>query len=132
MSGAVSAIYHLLANNSSLIAVVPAARIMAGPLPQGTAAPAIAITHISSMPRNQVTTTSELFFDARIQVTVLAKSYAVQRQALKLVRAAVSRKPGTVNSVKVDAILPDVEGPDFDNTAGLFMGSQDFVVTYSE
>lgn len=132
MSGGVKAIYHLLANNAGLTAVVPAARIMAGPLPQGTAAPALAITHVSAMPRNQVTTTSELFFDARIQVTVLAKTYASQRQVLRLVRAAISRKPGTVNSVKVDAILPDVEGPDFANDAGLYLGSQDFVVTYSE
>lgn len=132
MSGGVKAIRSLLANNASLTAVVPAARIMAGPLPQGTDSPALAITHVSAMPRLMVAAGSSQFFTARVQVTVLAPSYAVQRQVLKLVRDAVPRKPGTVNNVQVDAILPDVEGPDFTSDAGLYMGSHDFVVTYTE
>ena len=84
----VKAVRYLLANNASLTAVVPAARIMAGPLPQGTDAPALAITHVSAMPRLMVAAGSSQFFTARVQVTVLAPSYAVQRQVLKLVRDA--------------------------------------------
>lgn len=129
----VKAVRYLLANNASLIAVVPAARIFSGVIPQGTTLPALGVSHVSTVRRQAVS--NDTFCTARVQVTVLAATYPTQKSILALVRAAVTRKPGTVNSVKVDTILKDLEGPDFRNDAvdpPIYMQSQDFIVHYTE
>ena len=128
----VKVVRYLLANNATLIAQVPATRIMAGPLPQGTTAPAISVTHVSTVRRESVVATASRLCTSRVQVTVLATTYPTQKSILALVRAALPRSRGTVNGVSVDAILIDSEGPDFTDDAGLYMGSHDFSVTYSE
>ena len=127
----VKAVLYLLANNSTLNAQVPASRIFAGVIPQGTAAPAIAVTHVSTVRPQMVNAASKLCV-SRVQVTVMAASYASQKAVLALVRAALPRSRGSVNGVAVDSILPDIEGPDFTDEAGLYMGSIDYRVTYTE
>jgi hypothetical protein len=129
----VKAVRYLLANDASLIAAVPAAKIIAGPIPQGEALPAISVAHISTVRRNTVKQAATVFCTSRVQVTVLAKDYPTQKSVLALVRAALPRTRGTVNGVYVDDILPDIEGPDFrDDDEGIYMQSQDFIVTYNE
>lgn len=129
----VKAVRYLLANNAPLIAVVPAARVFAGLIPQGTALPALAVSHISTIRRHMVPGSTVEFCTARVQVTAHAKTYAEQKQVLKLVRAALPRSRGAVNGVNVDAILSDIEGPDFrDDEAGIFMGSADYIVRFNE
>jgi len=130
MSSAASAVRYLLANNAGLLAVVPATRIIAGILPQGTALPAIAVTHISTM-RNQLISGAGQCI-ARVQVTVMQTSYPLQKSTLDLVRAALPRTHGTVNGVKVESLVVDMEGPDFTDEAGIFMGSQDVILTFNE
>ena len=51
---------------------------------------------------------------------------------MALVRAALPRSRGVVDGVAVDNIIPDTEGPDFTDEAGLYMGSIDYRVTYTE
>jgi hypothetical protein len=129
----VKAVRYLLANNAALVAVVPATRIEAGLIPQGTALPALAVTHVSN-PRGQLIA-GPASCVARVQVTVHASSYPQQKQVLTLVRAALPRTHGTVNGVKVESLVVDLEGPDFRNDEvepSIFMGSQDFIVTYNE
>lgn len=129
----VKAVRYLLANNAGLTAVVPATAIIGGIIPQGTALPAIGITHVSTIRRHPIDNTATEFCTSRVQVTVHASTYASQKAVLALVRAAVPRKPGTVNNVKVDAIHTDVEGPDFtDSDPEIYMGSIDYIVTYTE
>jgi hypothetical protein len=129
----VKAVRYLLKTNTELIAVVPAAKIMAGILPQATAAPAIGITHVSTMRQQFVAETSAHLCTSRVQVTVIAADYPTQKSILALVRAALPRSRGTVNGVAVDSIVADIEGPDFgDPDAGLCMGSHDFIVTFTE
>jgi hypothetical protein len=130
---AILAVSHLLENDASLIAVVPAARQFGGLIPQGTALPALAITSVSTVRRQEVN--ADNFCIERVQVTVHAATYPQQKQVLALVRAALPRRPGTVNTVKVDSILTDTTGPDFRNDSvdpPIFMGEQDFMVRYSE
>lgn len=127
----VKAVLYLLANNSTLNAQVPASRIFAGVIPQGTAAPAIAVTHVSTVRPQMVNAASKLCV-SRVQVTVMAATYQTQKSVLALVRAALPRSRGTVNGVAVDSILIDIEGPDFTDEAGLYMGSIDYRVTYTE
>jgi hypothetical protein len=131
VSDAVKAVRHLLANNATLIATVPAARIMAGVLPQGTALPALAVTHVSTVPRNPVASPATLYFTSRVQVTVFAASYVSQQAVAALVRAALPRSRGSVNGVAVDSIILDSIGPDFNNDEAMCIGSLDFSVTYT-
>ncbi len=127
----VKVVSYLLANNAGLIAVVPAAQILTGVIPQGTALPALCVTHVSN-PRAQLIAGPGLCV-ARVQITVQAASYAQQKQVLGLVRAALPRTHAVVNGVKVQSLVHDMEGPDFrDDQAGIFQGSQDVIVTYNE
>lgn len=128
----VKVVRYLLANNAPLIAVVPAVKIMAGVIPQGTPMPAIAISHISGVWGSEISQQSK-HCKARVQVTVMAANYAQQKQLLRLVRAAVPRMRGTINGVSVESILREPEGPDLSNDdAGLYMQTQDFMVAFNE
>ncbi|MRV72570.1 DUF3168 domain-containing protein [Duganella sp. FT92W] len=128
----IKAMQHLLAGDVALTAVVPAARIVAGTVPQKMALPAVSITHISADWRKQVSGQSK-YCHARVQVMVTARSYPQKEQILRLVRAAVPRRPGTVAGVAVESILRDQEGADLDDDEiGIFARSQDFIVAYNE
>ena len=135
-------IRHLLANNAALIAVVPAARIVAGDLPLTTPMPAISVTLISGVPRNTVEMSeAHVLHTDRVQVSVLARGpqgsppgggYPSVRSMLRLVMAACPHTRGTVNGVNVDSILPDIEGPDLsDEATALYQGSRDFFVKWN-
>jgi hypothetical protein len=141
MSG-VQVIRSLLANNILVTNVVPAARIMAGDLPLGTMMPAIAITQISSVPRNTLSMKDpRVQHQDRVQVSVLVKGpqgspagqgYPGVRSLLKLVLAACPNTKGSVNGVDCDSILPDSEGPDLqDDATALYSGSRDFLVRWN-
>jgi hypothetical protein len=130
---AIRAVSHLLEDDLDLVDVVPGSRQFAGLIPQGTALPALAIASVSTTRRQEAA--ADNFCTERVQVTVHAATYPQQKQVLALVRAALPRRPGTVNEVKVDSILKDTTGPDFRNDSvdpPIFMGEQDFLVRYSE
>lgn len=130
MSG-VAIVRYKLANASAVTDVVPATRVQAGVLPEGTAFPLISIAQVSSVPLNQVSKTSGLRVD-RVQITVEATSYVRVREILALVRAALPYTRGTVNNIACDSIVPSVEGPDgFDNNLMSYFQSQDYIVTWS-
>lgn len=132
MSKAVSAICYLLANNAGLTTQVPAARIKAGILPQGTALPAISITHISTTYGEQLSGQSSWNI-SRVQVTVIASTYVQQATVMMLVKAAITRNRGTINGVNVECIIRDSDGPDFtDADAGFYMQSIDYKVLFNE
>ena len=141
MSGVV-AIRYLLASNSAVLQIVPAARIMAGDLPLNTTLPAISITQISSVPRNTVKMNeTKVQHTDRVQVSVLFKGpqgspagagYPGVRSLLKLVLAACPHTRGTVNGISIDSIIPDSEGPDLsDDATALYSGSRDFFVKWN-
>lgn len=127
----VKAVRFLLANNATLTAQVPASRIVSGILPQGAALPAIAVTHVSTV-RTQMVASASGVCISRVQVTIFAATYATQKSIMALIRAALPRSRGTVNGVAIESIIPDVEGPDFTDESGIYMGSIDFSVTYTE
>jgi hypothetical protein len=129
----VKAVRYLLANNAALIAAVPAAKIMAGLIPQGTVLPAIAVSHVSTVRRHTIASGVTEYCISRVQITVMATSYPQQKSILSLVRSALPRSRSTINGVAVDSILSDAEGPDFrDDDIAAFLGSLDFIVTYNE
>ena len=137
MSG-VSVIWYLIKTNSPVLAVVPAARIMAGDLPVKMALPAISITQISSVPYNLLRTNeSNKMHTDRVQASVLFKGvgegtgYPGLKAMMKLVLAACPGQRGIVNGVVVDSITPGLEGPDlYDDAFGVYSQSRDFLVRW--
>lgn len=130
---ATAAIRYLLATDVSVLAVVPATRIVVAPnLAVGTLPPALNIRQISGVESTSVAMEAGARMRVeRVQVTAYAKDYATLVDLLELVRAACVPKPGTVNSVAVDSILPAGEGPDLsDPSAGIFEQSRDFIVRW--
>lgn len=129
----VHVVRYLLAHDAGVTAAVPAASVMAGLLPQGIALPALAVTHVSTIRKNFVAETPVDWCTSRVQVTGMAASYPALKSLMALVRAALPRSRGVVDGVNVDAIVSDVEGPDFrDDAEGVFMQSHDFIVSYNE
>jgi hypothetical protein len=128
----VKAIRYLLANDAALTAVVPADRI-ASDFKQGVALPLVEVSHITTVYRHSIASDGTEDCRSRVQVTVHATSRPQQKVIQKLVREALPRMRGIVNGVNVDSILKDVVGPDLRNDdIGSFIGSQDFIITYSE
>jgi hypothetical protein len=133
MSGS-AVIWYFLKTDAAVLAQVPEDRIKCGDLPVGITLPAISVMEISGNRRRTVAMrkTVELNYD-RVQVTVLAKTYPAAKALLKLVLAACPNTRGTVNTIAVDSILPDSEGPDqSDSAAQIFAGSRDFMVKWHE
>lgn len=129
----VAVIRQLLANNAALTALVPSARIAAGVLPQGTALPAISITLISAVDRNIPAPGATRSVTARVQVTVIASTYPSQRQILAAVKKAAADTMPAVTGISAVVVHSDATGPDFmDEKATLYMGSQDFRISYNE
>lgn len=129
----VKVITHLLTNSAALIAVVPAARIVPGVLPQGCTLPALAVAHVSTVRQQLISAGSVQLCTSRVQITVFAASYKSQKTVLSLVRAALPRTHGTVAGVAVDRLVHSLDGPDFrDDDAGMFMGSVDYIVAFNE
>ena len=138
MSG-VAVIRYLLANAAAVTAVVPATRIFSGELPINTAMPAIAVTQISSVPRNTIrpNESPKIHVD-RVQVTVFRGAspdddgYPGLTPLLALVVAACPSQRGTVNGVAVQAIETDIEGPDIEiPEEHIFLRSRDFLVRWT-
>lgn len=130
MSG-VAIVRYLLSQAAAVTAVVPATRIQAGVLPQGTAVPFISITEVSGTELLHLTASSGLNTE-RVQVTVDGLSYQQVQQVLALCRTALPYTRGTVNSIACDSILPDLKGPDgYDDLLKTHFKSQDFIVKWS-
>lgn len=131
MSGT-AVVRYLLANNAPIIALVPAARIVYGELALNTVLPAIEVRQISGVPRNTLamSETGTLHTD-RVQVTCLAKTWAAKEALMALLLAACPNQRGTVNSVAVDSIIRDIEGPDLSDPAtSIYAKSRDFMVRW--
>lgn len=127
-------IRRLLVANSALTAIVPSAKIFAGVVPLNAVLPAIGVTSVSAVPRNTASMKEpDRMATSRVQVTVFTKSYPQKKQLLNLVRQAVPNTNGMVGSVMVLSVLPDIVGPDLDDTdAQIYSQSRDYKVSYIE
>lgn len=129
----VAALRQLLAAHAGLTALVPATRIGAGYLPQGTTLPAVSITSVSSTDRNLPNQGANRHVSERVQVTVLAANYPSQKAVMAQVKKAAASKFPTVSGISAVTVHTDGQGPDFmDDAASIYMGTQDFRVTFTE
>ena len=133
MNGVV-ALRSVLIADAALTALVPATRIAAGVMPQGTALPAISLTSVSTVDRNMPNPGTYRHVSERVQATVLAADYPTQKAILKAVKKAAADKiHPTVSGLSAVTIHTESGGPDFmDEAAAIYIGSIDFRVTFSE
>ena len=124
----------LLAANAPVIAVAAATKIIIGAIPLNTVLPALSLQLVSATRRNTVRMSGAgVMVTARVQVTAQTKTGAQRTSLLKLVGTALPNTRGTVGGFSVDSILPDVEGPDFEDVDPvIYMGSRDFIVKFFE
>lgn len=132
MSG-VAIIRSKLAGNATLTAAIPATSIFSGAVPENTQVPYATVRSISVTQRNTVGMTETLKqASERVQVTVYATTYPLQKSYMALVRAACPNSNGTINGFQCDSILPAGDGPDFfDDVLMVYEQSQDFMVKYA-
>lgn len=129
----VAAVRSLLVEASAVTDLVPAGRISAGDLPQGTQLPALSIDSISKTDRNIPNPGAQRHVAERVQVTAHAKNYPSQKALLRAVRGAAADKFPTVAGISNVTVHTEGAGPDFKNEdAKIYLGSQDFLVTYTE
>lgn len=131
---AIKVIRALLAAHAPVLALVPAARIVAGTVPQGTPLPAIGLTEISRVELPTVSLGQRAVqVTARVQVTVHASAYPEQKAVLQAARLGPGAHTGIVAGVAVRSVMRDVVGPDMtDDEAGVYQQSRDFKVVFVE
>lgn len=130
----VKVIRALLLANAPVLALVPAVRIMAGTVPEGTVLPAIGITEVSGVPVSAIDAQAEFALVAsRVQVTLMTKDYPSIKPLMDAVRKACNFARGTIAGVDVASVVRDTVGPDLsDDVAKIYFQSVDFKVTYHE
>ena len=124
----------ILRARQPLVALVPAARIFAGTVPQNAELPAIGVTEIG---RNGFQTLANAepgtLVRARIQVTVHAKNYLSQKAVILAAKLGPGVHTGVIGGVKVRSVIRGDVGPDLsDEDAGIYQQSRDFMVSYIE
>lgn len=124
---------QLLKADAGVLALVPAARIMAGVHPQGTTLPAIAVAPVSGVDLQFHDDAPSRFVTDRIQVTVLAASYPSLQAVRAAVKSAGDAKRPTVTGIANVVVRTDGQGPWFmDEAASIHLQTQDFKVSYTQ
>lgn len=132
MNGVI-AIRSLLVGDTGVTALVPAVRIVAGMLPQGTSLPAISLMSVNSTDRNIAAPGPKRRVTERVQVTVLAASYPAAKALIRAVRAAAADRMPGIDGLTDVTVHTDSAGPDFlDKETGIHMQTQDFRVSFNE
>jgi hypothetical protein len=133
MSG-VAILRELLAAQVQLIDLVPAARVVAGMLPQGAILPAVTVHEVGNgeeptMARNM----PNRMIRERVQVTALARDWAMMKRILKAADPGRGVHTGVVKGYKVNSILTAGTGPEIPlGDDGIYEQSRDYVVTFLE
>jgi hypothetical protein len=129
----VKVIRALLIGAPAVVARVPADRIVAGVVKEGTALPALGITAVSSVPVGAIDGLAEYsVVTGRVQVTAMGKEYPDVKALIDLVRRACNFQRGVIAGVDVISVVRDTVGPDLSDDAGNRFQSIDFKVTYHE
>jgi len=130
----VAAVRVALIADAAMIALVPTARIFAGPAPLGTPLPFVMLESISKTDRNIPAPGATRHVRERVQVSVVGLNYPQQKQLLRAVRhAAADRINVAVTGLTNVTIHTDSAGPDFyDVDYAGWRGSQDFMTKYLE
>lgn len=131
MSGT-AVIHYLLENYSAVTTLVPADDIHDGLVQEGDPLPAIGIETIGARPRLDIPMAAPgRMITERVRVHVMDTAKANVKTVMHLLMAACPNQRSTVNTIVVDSILPDLQGPEFFNPkARIYTESMDFIVKW--
>lgn len=134
MSADLTIVNHVLSAAGGVTALVPAVRIVSGPIALGSPLPAIGILHVTGNEHLTVSMAeTKRFRWARVHVMAHAETYPAKLQILDAVLSALRGYHGSISGISVDSILPDIEGPDIDDPGGnQYERGQDFIVKWTE
>ena len=127
-------IIHALLAAATAVTAVVSDRIYPGELPQGTAMPALGVSHISTIERPTINAGSAYtMVQTRIEVTVLSKDYVTLKNLVRLVRAACNYQRGVFATYTVISVMQELIGPDMrDSDLTVFSQTIDFNVTWQQ
>lgn len=134
MSG-VAIVRAMLAAHAPLLALVPAIKVFAGGIPQGTVLPAIGVSEVGN---NEQTTTarnlSTKMIRERVQVTVLTNNdYPLLKRVLKAAALGPGMHTGQVLTYKVRSVMDQGTNPEIPVADDrIYEQSRDFMVTFIE
>lgn len=131
MSGAAIA-RQLLIARAGLTALVPAARIIAGVIPQATALPCIGITEVSSTDRMTLRGSAFIKVSETVQITVMASTYPACKAAMAQARKACRDYVGDIGTYSAITCHLAFKGPDFQTDTGIVAQTHDIRITFSE
>lgn len=120
----------LLRDYTPLTALVPAASIKGGRLPEGQPLPALLVRVVSLIDRQPLKRQGWCRSTARIAVTVRAASYREQGIIIDHVRKCCAGRVGTIGGGVRVAILTAGLSPDVDGPGATFEQTQDFKVSF--
>ncbi|MBB4858262.1 hypothetical protein HNO88_001581 [Novosphingobium chloroacetimidivorans] len=130
----VAALKAVLTADAVLVTLVPADNIHAGPLPLNFSLPAISLATISIVDRNIPAPGATRHVRERVQATIYARNYPQQKLITRAARRAAADKINPeVPGISAVTIHTEGAGPDFmAEDASIWMGTQDFITTYTE
>lgn len=139
MSGT-AIVRELLINHAPVTSIVPAGRIRAGILPQGTQLPAIAVTSVDENEFRTIARRGQSKqIRERVQVTVYTAydgngpGYAQLKTLVKACSLGPGVHKGIINGFQVNSVLPEGVGPEIPpGDEKIFEQSRDFMVTFVE
>lgn len=109
--------------------------VIAGVMPQNQVLPAIGVMQISERKHQTLHDAEAELIMERVQVTVVTKDYATQKEYLKFVKATCKAIEKIISlsdeSVLCKSIIQEFVGPDFyDSEVSVYQQSVDFMVKY--
>lgn len=120
----------LLREDAPLAALVAAASIKLGRLPDEAALPALLVRVVSSVEQQPLKRGGFVRTIDRVSVTVRARDYREQVAVMKLVVSACAGKVGDLAGARRCSILTAGAGPDLNGPGNTFERTQDFRVSH--
>lgn len=126
-------VYTLLTGSAAVTALV-GLKIYPGLIPQNTSMPAVSYELVSGVDIAPINAQAGgVILRSRVQVSVLARSYAQVKTIQEAIRGALLFKSGLIADVRVVAITRDLIGSDErDDESGLYMQGVDFLLVHDE
>ncbi len=126
-------VYDLLTGSEAVTALV-GLKIYPGLIPQNTTIPAVSYELISSVDIPPINAQAGgVILRSRVQVSVLARTYAEVKTIQEAIRRALLFKSGLIAGVQVNAITRELIGSDErDDESGLYMQGVDFLLIHEE
>lgn len=120
----------LLRAHAELGAIVPAARIKAGALPEKVELPALLLRSVSLIERQPLTIGEKIHTTERISIAVRAANYQDQDTVMRLVRSCCRGVTGTVDGIGNVSVRTAGTGPDARGPGNTFEKTTDFRVSF--